>query len=241
MVPLTTSYTVGNISHNRDGWAGYKHVKVPYTRPRNWYNAMAFIPVPDVAQFNVRGTINGIPMENVLNFVKDTPAEWVVAELNVASLALRQAWQDHILDVLSVEYEALTVYARDLTSASGAVSEVGFLPGSVGIVTGDSLPGNVAACITHRTGRAGRSFRGRTFIGGLAESSTLLNNLTDAYATTLIDAWRLVIDDMKAVDFIFVIPSRFTNNAPRTTGIYTQVDSSVLRDQRVDSQRRRLS
>lgn len=40
-----------------------------------------------------------------------------------------------------------------------------------GQTTSDSLPGNVAICITLRTAQAGKSFRGRNYIGGLSEDA----------------------------------------------------------------------
>jgi len=202
---------------------------------------MPFIPVPGAAQFNVRGTVNTIPMENVLHFIKEDEASWDQTDLSAAISVLLPSWDTNMLGVLSGGYEALTVYARDLTLASGAVAEGSFASGSTGVVSGDPLPGSVAACITHRTGQAGRSYRGRTFIGGISENSTLGNQLADVYAAALIAAWQQVIDDMSAAGYSFVIVSKFTANAPRLIGIWTVVQSSVLRDQRVDSQRRRLT
>jgi len=201
---------------------------------------MAFIPVTGAAQFNIRATVNDIPMENVLHFVKEDSAIWDTTDLTVALSVLGQAWQDFMLDALSVEYVARTIYARDLALEFGAISEYAFLPDSTGVVTGDALPGNVAACITHRTGQAGRSFRGRTYIGGLAESQVTLNELTGPAMTAILGGFQAVIDEMSGSSYSFVIASRYTNNAPRTSGIFTVVQSSSFRDAVVDTQRRRL-
>lgn len=41
----------------------------------------------------------------------------------------------------------------------------------VGTLTASPLPNDVALCITWKTAKAGRSFRGRTYIGGFTQSS----------------------------------------------------------------------
>jgi len=202
---------------------------------------MPFIPVPGAGQFNVRGTINGIPMENVLNFRKEAATAWTYEQLSAAIIVLKNAWAAEMLPILASGYQALSIYARDLTFEAGAIAEANFDPGSVGTASGETMPGSVAAVITHRTNQAGRSYRGRTYIGGFSELSVLGNNLVSGFATSLIGAWQSIIDEMSANDWSFVIVSRYHNLEPRFTGIMTTVQSSSLRDLRVDSQRRRLS
>lgn len=202
---------------------------------------MPFIPVPETAQINIRGTINGVPMENVLHFTKSTPLFWTATELADLSSAVITNWTSAMLPVLASGYVALSTYARDLTLVSGAVFEGNFAPGSAGSASGETLPGSVAACITHSTGQAGRSFRGRTYIGGFSELSVAGNNLVTGFADALMDAWNDFMGAVTATDFTFVVVSRYTNNEPRFTGIATPVVASLLRDTRVDSQRRRLS
>lgn len=201
---------------------------------------MPFIPVTGAAQFNVRGTINGIPMENVLHFGKEADVPWTYSELEAALIVLRNAWAAEMLPVLAGGYQALTIYARDLSTEAGAIAEISFSPLSVGTIGGETMPGSVAVCLTHRTNLAGRSFRGRTYIGGISELSVNGNEIVSGYAAVLLPAFQSVMEEMAASNWLFVIVSRYTNNLPRENGIYTVVQSISLRDNTVDSQRRRL-
>lgn len=64
----------------------------------------------------------------------------------------------------------------------------------VGAVAGDPLPPFVAMLISKRTGRRGKSFRGRFYIAGIAESGTANSELT-AGQKTLLDNLAAVLDD----------------------------------------------
>lgn len=202
---------------------------------------MAFIPVPLTAQFNIRGTVNDVPMENVVAFRRLGGTPWDATALVTAISSIIPAWAANVTLELSTGYHALTVYARDLSTEAGAVAEGTFDPGTAGTVSGDAHPGNVAVCITHRTGLAGRSYRGRTYIGGIPEVMTVQNDITTAFQGDLLAAWNAFIGEMTSSGYEFVVVSRYNNNAPRVTGVATPVISSVIRDTLVDSQRRRLS
>ncbi len=202
---------------------------------------MPFIPIPGCAQVNIRGTINGVPMENVLNFRKETLTSWSSAQLGDLNSAVITNWATDIVPLFASGYVALSVYCRDLTTESSAVFEGNFPPGTDGAADGETLPGSVALVLTHSTGLAGRSFRGRTYFGGLSELSVTGNNAVAGFVSDLGEGFNNFIGTLAGNDFLLVVASRYHNNAPRDFGIVTTVQSSIFRDTRVDSQRRRLS
>jgi len=108
-----------------------------------------------------------------------------------------------------------------------------------GTATGDLLPPQVALCITLRTALAGRSFRGRCYLPGFAES---VNGAAGAANGSAV-----------SVAFITAIKSTLVSNAldlgvihrptaaplPVTAGFITPVTTIVSRDLVWDTQRRR--
>lgn len=64
----------------------------------------------------------------------------------------------------------------------------------------DCLPGNVAVCITLRTALAGKSFRGRNYIGGFTEAANDAEGRISAEAAT------------NAVNFVTAIGTSMTSN-----------------------------
>jgi hypothetical protein len=87
----------------------------------------------------------------------------------------------------------------------------------------------------------GRSFRGRNYLGGIP--STVLadpNNVTVEAADAIKSAYDNLRDtDLVAVQMAQVVYSQFTNGAPRTTGLASEV-VEVIVTSRLDTQRRRM-
>jgi hypothetical protein len=129
--------------------------------------------------------------------------------------------------------------ARDISVENGAYAD--YVPTSavVGGNTSENLPNNVALVATHRTGLVGRSFRGRTYVGGFTESQSLGNVVNPSSFTAIQSAWNGFVTDMMATIGTWVVISRFHNGAPRTTGVSQTIISSDFRDSVWDTQRRR--
>lgn len=201
---------------------------------------MPFVPVPGVAQVNVRATLNGEQIENVFCFQYNAPPI-DAGELSTLAEVVRDEWIANVLPLLTQGYTLREVYAVDLTSADGPTATAVAPPGTIGGEISQPLPNNVALVLTHRTAQRGRAYRGRTFISGLVEGN-VAGNLVDAgWAGTLVAAFNtFIIEIQSTVAWVFVIVSRQLDNAPRVTGVATVVTATVLRDNVVDSQRRRL-
>lgn len=201
---------------------------------------MAFQAVPNVCRVNVRATLLGEQMENVFHLVKTTPSPFTAAEvLQVADTTLA-AWAANMLPNLGGNYvfrEVVTA-ALDSDGAPTATSVPGTPPS--GGAAGEALPAQNALVITHRTGLTGRSFRGRTYIGGLTESQTSGNNVTAAAGDAIADAFALVKGAWVTEGWDLVVVSRYANKVARPTGIFTRVLASVIRDYQMDRRSSRM-
>src|SRR5688572_18590306 len=87
---------------------------------------------------------------------------------------LVRAWigqgQGNYLGVICPSYELVKYAVKQVTGGTGEYEMAMGLAGTYGIA-GDQLPSTVAALISWRTGFAGRSKRGRTFLPPTAETA----------------------------------------------------------------------
>jgi hypothetical protein len=200
---------------------------------------MAFIPVPTAAEVVIESTLLGQPVINVLNFKLNAGGNYTTATLTSLANIFLITFPATMGANFSDQLDLVEVRATDLSSASGPVVSLSPATPAYGVLTSPPLPGMVAVVITHRTASRGRSFRGRTYFGGLVEEDVTGNNVVAGRIASLLSNWAAVLSEAEAEGHQFGIVSRYTNNAPRTTGIITPVTSSAFRNTTVDSQRRR--
>lgn len=198
---------------------------------------MAFIPVPNVAEVAVHYLYNGEEAVNV--FHVEFPAPPTSGDLNAACQAIRDWWanslQANVTNLVSMEF----MTARDLTVSNGvSIIYNDGLPISGGAVV-PSLPSNVTLAVKWGTGLAGRSFRGRTYHVGLGESQVNQNTIDSGTLTNYRNGYTDLITDITVSGGVLVVVSRYSNNAPRVTGIATPITTATI-EPTVDTQRRRL-
>jgi hypothetical protein len=207
-----------------------------YLRKGN--NAMPFIPVAGVAQAEIRMTWDDQKVENTLYFdFGTTPTSGDLTTLGTDLLAW---WTANIAPLTNQDVQLREIYLTDLTSATGAAVTV--VPASplFGEVNLDSLPNNVALCVSFRTAFRGRSFRGRNYVVGLSENQVSGSHVIETVSEQFVTAYEQLLSGGHAVSQTWVVVSRFTGNAPRTAGVATPIDTVLVVDSTVDSQRRRL-
>jgi len=105
-----------------------------------------------------------------------------------------------------------------------------------------ALPNEVALCVTERTGLAGRSQRGRLYLGGIPLNATDgvdLNRLESAHIGTANSAAASFLAAMISDDVTPVVTSYFHDKAPRALAQNTEIVSMFVNG-RLDSQRRRM-
>lgn len=199
---------------------------------------MAFIPVANTAQVELRYLWDGQRCENVLYFTNDAP--YTASDLSDLALAVFDWWQDNMRAAMPATLALNEVYCTDISSATGPVHSYAPTSGNVGTSAGISMPNNVALAITFRTGQRGRSGRGRNYIPGLTETNVTNNEVAAASVDYFQDAYALLMSGAFAGPGIWSVVSRYTGNAPRLIGQSLPVTSVAIVDAVVDSQRRRL-
>jgi len=200
--------------------------------------AVPYVPVPDTLQATLRYICAGQHIENVMCFSYEA-SDFSTAAIAVANV-INTTWWASIRGVMSNQMSLNEIYMVDLASQSGPVATA--QPGvpSIGFQEVPPMPNNVTLCVTFRTEQRGRSFRGRSFVVGLAANQVVSQNVIDPAAGTILNAYQDLREAAATAGVPMVVVSRQTNNAPRVTGLATPITAVVLRDSVADSQRRRL-
>lgn len=199
---------------------------------------MAFIAVPNTVMVEIRAVLFGQQVENTLYFLNNTGDPDASAMEDLANDLF--AWvATPFSDNLSTEYGFREIYVTNLTSST---SPTFALPiAGTGAVTGSSLPSSSCICMSFRTAERGRSARGRNYVSGLAEDEVTGNTLGLTRADAIRDAYAAIPAALVTGDWTWVVVSRFTNGAPRATGVTIPVTTVTYADRFLDSQRRRLT
>jgi len=206
---------------------------------------MPFVPVPDVARVKLEGRIDGQQTINDLTF----RLAGGIALADLQSLVTNLVdWFTLTFAVdLSEDWSTVAVRGRDLSAALSFVADAD-ASGTVGGTAGEAAPNNVSACVSFRTGLAGRSFRGRNYVPAVPNSMITLNTLDPSWMASIRVSYGLLLPGGGALPggWEWVVTSEFSgvdgsgNPIPRTTGIATAVTNTIFTDNTVDSQRRRL-
>jgi len=197
---------------------------------------MAFIPALGILKVVQKMTWDGQEVRNIYHVDPNTGITPTVMALVTD---LFWDWWDTSLqatlcsDLTLYEFEAI-----DMTTASSP-SFPDIRTPAVGDNAQDSVPNNVALCVSWLTGLRGRSFRGRTYIPGISDQSFTGSDVGSSNAA----AYAGVFDDLLADLFVagmdLVVASYFTGGAPRAAALVTPI-IEVAVNRIADSQRRRL-
>lgn len=124
--------------------------------------------------------------------------------------------------------------ARYLGDALGPEATLVNSPVQSGGQVGAGEPGNVALCISLRSGFAGRRFRGRKYFSGIPVSQQVNNFLEDTFVNDMVSAVQELITDLAANSTPLAVIS--------VVGLtVTPVVTAVAVDTAIDSMRRRLA
>jgi hypothetical protein len=207
----------------------------PVFRKRD--NAMAFQPAPNVRKVAFNGVQNGVPVVNVYH-VEDINSA-TLERLEELAIEFYDWWDEWLRPAHHTSYTLNDITVTDVAVENGIQFIYTGFPNTDGQSTGAAANGNAAAVISWRTGNIGKSFRGRTYIGGLATSAfDNAQYLSSASAAAFVVVGTALIDALTAIDAVLVVVSRFANNVARVTALATQI-ISVIVDTKGDSQRRR--
>jgi len=200
---------------------------------------MAYQATPNGIEVVFNATQNTVPVVNVYH-VK-TPSEVTDTMLEDVADMFNFWWQTYMQELLAESYVLNTIVATDISVEDGHQFTVTLTSDNQGTVTGEGTAGNAAVVMSWRTANIGRSFRGRTYVGGLPASVLLTaQTITTTYQTDLTLAAVGLIDSLESIGMILSVLSRVANLVERVTGLLTQIINVVV-DNKVDSQRRRTA
>lgn len=199
---------------------------------------MAFIPVPNTVQCNMVYLWDNQRCLNTLYF--EAPSEYTTAEMLTLAGELYDWWDVHFqpLQSASVSLEQIEVVDLTFQGAPGIVYTTG-LPQVGGKSATPALPNNVTVSTTFLTLLRGRNYRGRNYFIGLTEADVTANSVGGAVVAAITDAYEQLMDITTISYGTWSVVSRYLNNAPRVSGIATEI-TGVRTEDTVDSQRRRL-
>lgn len=134
----------------------------------------------------------------------------------------------------------VSILSTDVSVEGG--NQITFTPigGIVGQLSSPPLPTGTTVTASWRTGRSGRSYRGRTYHVGLTETQVDGNSLTTAANTAIQQAYSQLIIDATSNNTPLAVCSRVNGGVQRPSGVLTKVITCLV-DQYIDSQRRRLT
>lgn len=200
---------------------------------------MPFIPTPRGVEVVVKATQNTIPVVNVYHVDVAGPVD----DTNLQDVRnVFGTWMTGtLLPLLDSSYVLNEIVATDISVANGHQFSTSYTTGNAGGISGQPAAANAAVVISWRTASIGRSFRGRTYIGGLNNGILVsAQNIGTTYATSFAGAAQDLIDLLTTAGYILSVLSKFSNLVARAAGVLTEIISFVV-DTKVDSQRRRTA
>lgn len=197
---------------------------------------MPFIPVPNVAMVELFYRQDDQSLENTLYFENENP--WSITGLEQLCVEITSWWGTSYAPITTNQVSLVTVKATSLESDTAPAFERPTL--IAGGLAQPAEPNSVTLAIKFLTGGRGRSSRGRNYIVGLHVDAVTNNEVNPVHAAQYLDAYLELLDVTVITNGVWVVVSRFTDNAPRVTGIAQPVTGVAFTDFIVDSQRRRL-
>jgi hypothetical protein len=192
---------------------------------------MPFHAIPLTVKFVIEGQADGQDVINVLHYKYVGAAPTAVA-LDAFITSWKTAHLAQWLACHSSGYLILGFECTDIASAAGARATQALSTGNVGTVGSPLLPNNVALAVSWRTGLAGRTNRGRTFMGGLPASGYNNDAITGSLLTALSTLAAALISQTFTGGFDFAVASFKDSLAKVITGFIMETV--------IDSMRRRL-
>lgn len=193
-------------------------------------------PVTAVVQCQLFGRVDGQVTINDLYF----QAAGAITPLGVTTLvdAVAGWFGGSLAPLLSDDWATERVIGTDLTTATGfRIDEAAV---TIGGVTGEANPNNVAAVVSLRTAQRGRSARGRNFVPAIPGAAVTLNTIDPAFIADLLTAYtELVGAGTFVAGWELVVVSRVTGGLARATGLAIPVTNVVMVTNTVRSMRSR--
>jgi len=199
---------------------------------------MAFIPVPNSASLCFDFVSAGQNWQFCLT-VRKSSGSITPSDLNILSGEGHGWWTSTLKALLGSWNTLKQVRATDISVQGGAqdvdiVSEAGTASGTI-------MALNAPMCVSLRTQKRGRSYRGRVYVSGIVQA-----NMNDAVlwgsgaVTAFPAAFATLQTSLDTAGFDVVVASK-QHNLVTTNPAETNEVIAFTADNKIDSQRRRLS
>lgn len=197
-------------------------------------------PAPGVARVTLELTHLNQLCRNVLHFQRRDGDPGV--NLQDLAAAVGNWWDTQLQNLVSNDTTLVNVTATDLSQygAPGTIwTPAAPLVGSGGT---SGSPGNVTVVMSLVTPLRGRSFRGRIYHVGLAQTWITGNRLVTTHQTNLLTAYTglLGLQQAPSTPLDLGVLSYYNGGALRAAPLFTPV-VNIKTDGLIDSQRRRLA
>lgn len=178
---------------------------------------------PDLARVACSGSMPGNERwVNVFHVVRETPtgAQFTSAEASTIAANFLTFYTD-IDSLLSTEWDIDEIIVRDQQEQGAPAYNVTITPES-GDVNGEDLPNQVALVVSWLTNLTGRRHRGRTYLGGFTETSSVQSSpfgagIDTTARATIGAAAGLLIANCSGDGFPLVIFSRVATSVEEVT------------------------
>jgi len=198
---------------------------------------MPFQAVPDCAIADVLSFVGTTAVE--MTFHGQKPGGYTAVDILNLANAVSTWFSSTLLQRLSVNLVYVRTEVRGLASQNDFF-DLSTLGAGVGGVVSPALPNTVAFVVKRSSAFTGRSARGRVYIPGIPTGVVNgVNGVTTLFADNVTSDLSALIAAMSAVSWTHVIVSRFTNGAPRPTGIAYAVEAYSYVDALLDNRRDR--
>lgn len=193
---------------------------------------MPFVAAPGVTSVDLLWSLGTDVAENTFNYTGIThPVAAHQTFVDSISTEIKTIFQS----MLSISAHLIGIYVRDLSTQHGESFDLAPSTPWAGTNASTELPYNVTIAVKRATGLAGRNQRGRIYFPVLClNQMNSTNAINDTMASNLIGGWNGFMAWMLANHGATEVLLH------RANGTSTPILEYSLRDQSVDSQRRRL-
>jgi len=200
--------------------------------------AQPFVPGENVAEVNLHFIQQNKPAQN--GFYVENAAGWDALSLTDLGQTVVSWWTTNMAPLLTTSIGLLNVGLRDLTTQNSAVAIVTPIITPFGAVAEEPCPNNVAWVVKFTTNRAGRSFRGRNYIGCFTRLMVDNDLVPSSFAEDVVEAYNTLVTTLTGDGYDIGVFSRKANGVWRTNGVFTPWADVGYTDLGVDTQRGRL-
>lgn len=197
--------------------------------------------LPDV-QNGVRVVWEGLQHgQKIISRICFTWEQWDSQDaLKGLANACYDAWADHVLTQQSITFSLVSCVATQMITDGPAQGPYQPTTPEEGSYVQASMNNATACVISLPTGKAGRSYRGRIYVGGVPDGQVVDGLLSGTYrAAVQAGLTNMLLAVKAATTAIPVVVSYYHNKVLRPTPVTTEIGTPASRTTYPGSQRRR--